>query len=286
MTEHQKLTSIAVGEFLKQQRKVRKLSLATVARTINLDETVLRKIEEDEADHIAPVYRNGYIQSYASYLKISQDKIRKLLDQVPEAETTLHAVFSAPPKRSLVDKWLRVSSYVLASLLIGTLAWQFTHEAVRLSQNGSRLHNGQQEVQSASTTSLPGQALTGPVSASIASLDILNDTPPKSSDAAGQTLATVSGAPLPEGEGRLQVNVSADSWVEISDADGQELELDLLRGGSEKSYQGKLPFRILIGRASAVRLSMNGEAVDLTPFISDDVAQMTWPQQLPAQNEN
>jgi len=56
--------------------------------------------------------------------------------------------------------------------------------------------------------------------------------------------------------------------------------MDLLRGGSKKSYQGKMPFRILIGRASAVRLSMNGEAVDMTPFISDDVAQMVWPRQL------
>lgn len=286
MTKQQELIPIAAGGFLKQQRKALKLSLAAVAKTINLDETVLRKIEDNEADRIAPVYRNGYIQTYANYLKIPQNEIQKLLAQTPEAEETLHAVFSAPPKRSVVDKWLRASSYVLASLLIGTLAWQFTHEAVRLSQNGSRLHNGKQEVQSANTTSLPEQTLTGPVSASIASLDILNDIPAKSSGAAGQTLATVSGAPLPEGEGRLQVNVSADSWIEINDADGRELELDLLRGGSKKSYQGKLPFRILIGRASAVRLSMNGEAVDLTPFISDDVAQMTWPQPLPAQKQN
>jgi len=286
MTQQQELIPVAAGEFLKQQRIERKLSLAAVARTINLDETVLRKIEEGEVDHIAPVYRKGYIQSYASYLQIPQDEIQKLLDQTPDAENTLHAIFSVPPKRSLIDKWLRLSSYVLASLLIGTLAWQFTHEAVRLSQNGSRLHIGQEQVQSTDTTAQLRQSLTGPVNASIASLDILRDPPGKGSDAVGQALAAVSGTPLSAGEGRLQVDVSADSWVEISDADGRELELDLLRGGSKNSYQGKMPFRILIGRASAVRLSMNGEAVDLTPFISDDVAQMTWPQQLPAQNEN
>ena len=43
-----------------------------------------------------------------------------------------------------------------------------------------------------------------------------------------------------------------------------------------------MPFRILIGRASAARLSINGEAIDMTPFISDDVAQMTWPQHMQA----
>ncbi|MFC1778653.1 RodZ domain-containing protein, partial [Pseudomonadota bacterium] len=38
------------------------------------------------------------------------------------------------------------------------------------------------------------------------------------------------------------------------------------------------------GRASAVRLLMDGEAVDLTGFTRDDVAQLTWPQKLPADN--
>ena len=56
--------------------------------------------------------------------------------------------------------------------------------------------------------------------------------------------------------------------------------MDLLRGGSDKGYHGKPPFRILFGRASAVRLIMDGEAVDLTAFTRDDVAQLTWPQQL------
>ncbi len=263
MTEQQELIPLAAGEYLKQQRTTRKLSLAVVANAIKLDETLLRKIEDDEADHIAPVYRNGYIQLYANYLQIPQAEIQQLTDRTMQEETALRTVFSEPPRRNAVDNWLRASSYVLASLLIGTLAWQFTHEAVRLSQNGP--------------------ALAGPVNASIASLTALHDGPAKRSDSARQTEVPLSTASLPEGESRLLVSVSADSWVEINDADGRELEMDLLRGGSQKSYQGKTPFRILIGRASAVRLSMNGRAVDMTPFISDDVVQMTWPPQQPAE---
>lgn len=280
MTLQQELIPMAPGEYLKQQRILRKLSLATVAGAINLDEVLLTKIEEEDAGHIAPVYRNGYIQSYANYLEIPQEEIQRLIDQTTDEEATLRTVFSEPPKRNPVDNWLRASSYVLASLLIGTLAWQFTHEAVRLSQNGSRLQDGQAVSRPGGATAQSEQALTGPVNASIASLDVLHDGQTKGADTAGQAWAAASKAPLPEGESRLQVSVSADSWIEISDADGRELEMDLLRGGSKKSYQGKMPFRILIGRASAVRLSMNGEPVDMSPFISDDVAQMSWPRQL------
>jgi cytoskeleton protein RodZ len=282
MTLQQELIPMAPGEFLQRQRILRKLNLETVARAINLDESLLRKIEQGDAGHIAPVYRNGYIQSYANYLQIPQDEIQKLIDQTSDEETGLRTVFSEPPKRNPVDNWLRASSYVLASLLIGTLAWQFTHEAVRLSQNGSRLSGGQAELQSTDATVRPGQALTGPVNASIAALDVLHDGQAQGTDTAAQAWAA-SRTPLPEGESRLQVSASADSWIEISDADGKELEMDLLRGGSKKSYQGKMPFRILIGRASAVRLSMNGEPVDMAPFIRDDVAQMRWPQQLQAE---
>jgi len=283
MTLQQELIPMAPGEFLQRQRILRKLSLETVARAINLDESLLWKIEQGDAGHIAPVYRNGYIQSYASYLEIPQDEIQKLIDHTTDEEASLRTVFSEPPKRNPVDNWLRASSYVLASLLIGTLAWQFTHEAVRLSQNGSRLPGGQEELQSTDATAQPGQALTGPVNASIAALDVLHDGQVRGADSAEQAWVVASRTALPAGESRLQVSVSADSWIEISDADGTELEMDLLRGGSKKSYQGKMPFRILIGRASAVRLSMNGEPIDMTPFIRDDVAQMRWPQQLQAE---
>lgn len=283
MTEQQELIPIAVGEFLKQKRMAKKISLAAIAKAINLDEVLLGKIENDEAGHIASVYRNGYIQSYARYLQIPPEEISKLSEQVVAEEATLRTVFSEPPKRNPVDNWLRASSYVLASLLIGTLAWQFTHEAVRLSQNAPGLNDGQAKLVPVGGASQQQQELAGPVSASIASLDALHAGSGAGAGTTTQALTTSARATLPVGEGRLQVSVSADSWVEISDANGRELEMDLLRGGSQKNYQGKLPFRILIGRASAARLSLNGESVDMTAFISDDVAQMIWPQKLQAQ---
>ena len=102
-------------------------------------------------------------------------------------------------------------------------------------------------------------------------------------ETAEEAWAALAKPTLPDGESRLEISVSADSWIEITDATGQELEMDLLRGGSDREYHGQPPFKILFGRASAVRLSMDGEAVDLTAFTLDDVAQLTWPQELQAE---
>ena len=286
MTQQQPLLPMATGEYLEQQRIKRKLSLAEVAKAISLDEKLLREIEAEQADHIALVYKKGYIKTYARYLQIPENEIQELISSVDKEDPAVRNIFAEPPKRNSMDKWLRATSYVLASLLIGTLAWQFTHEAVRLSQNGSRLNSGPESVSGSENTTSQSriQEPTGPVNASIAPMGALHDNETGGLDTAEQAWAAVSRPVLPAGESRLQISVSADSWIEITDANGQELEMDLLRGGSDKAYHGTPPFRILFGRASAVRLSMDGEPVDLTPHTQDDVAQLTWPQKLQAEN--
>jgi cytoskeleton protein RodZ len=287
MKQQQELIPMVKGEYLKSLRLERKLSLADVAGAIFLDEKLLGDIEKGNADHIALLYRNGYIQTYARFLQVPEDEIPELLDTAETREPDLRTIFAVPPKRNTAEKWLRASSYVLASLLVGTLAWQFTHEAVRLSQNGSRLQSGGvTQSQSEDVTNTAGQQeYNGPVNASIAPLGALHAKNADGMDTAEQAWAALSKPALPDGESLLQIVVSADSWVEISDANGQELEMDLLRGGSERDYHGQPPFRILFGRASAVRLSMDGEAVDLTAFTRDDVVQLSWPQKLQAEVE-
>ena len=284
MKKQQELIPMDTGEYLKKLRLERKLSLADVAGAVFLDEKLLGDIEEEAADHIALLYKNGYIQTYARFLEVPEDEIPALLETTEPKEPDLPNIFSIPPKRNSTEKWLRASSYVLASLLVGTLAWQFTHEAVRLSQSGSGLPVGREAVPESGEliSTAQQQEYSGPVNASIAPLGALHATTKDGMETAEEAWAALTKPVLPDGENQLQILVSADSWVEITDATGQELEMDLLRGGSEREYHGQPPFRILFGRASAVRLSIDGEAVDLTTFTLDDVAQLTWPQKLQA----
>lgn len=74
---------------------------------------------------------------------------------------------------------------------------------------------------------------------------------------------------------RLRLQMLNDSWVEITDADGQRLEYDLLSAGRIKSYAGKAPFKLLFGRASAVELYLNDQYVDLSPYTRGNVASTT-----------
>ncbi|MGD9265627.1 MAG: DUF4115 domain-containing protein [Lysobacterales bacterium] len=278
MNEATPLIPMTTGERFMQRRVELGLSLAEVSAAIKLNERLLGDIEEGRELAVAHVYRNGYIRKYAAFLGIAAEEIEDLVHSPEDAGPGVRSVFSMPAQRNLADKWLRATSYVLASLLIGTLAWQFTYEAVRLSQDEPPADIG--AANSSAGTSAAPDGIEETIEASIAPLGALHDNTAAAEDTAEQAWAAISRPPLAEGESRLQVSVSADSWIEIMDATGQELEMDLLRGGSEKGYVGRPPFSILVGRAPAVRLAIDGQDVDLAAYTRDDVARLTWPPEV------
>ena len=50
--------------------------------------------------------------------------------------------------------------------------------------------------------------------------------------------------------------------------------MDLIRAGNSRAYNGPGPFRVMIGRASAVVMSLDGEPVDLGPHTRGNVASL------------
>lgn len=150
---------------------------------------------------------------------------------------------------------LAVPDAVSAPATLSASAAPFT----RINRSGaSRIENTEQE-QSQADTDNPIAPITSPeaghVSAATASAEVTEL----------QQLAI--------GEmDILELNLLDGSWVEITDANGEKLEFDLLQAGQNKQYSGVAPFEIIFGQASAVDLKLNGEKVDLSPFTRSDVA--------------
>ncbi|MDX1460501.1 MAG: helix-turn-helix domain-containing protein [Xanthomonadales bacterium] len=274
MSEQAELIPLSPGTRLGQRREKKRQSVAKVSKALRIDEAIIRAIEADTLGHLAPIYRRGYIRQYAKYLGFKPDEIDAMVTAVDDSEPELHTVFPEANRPDSADRMIRATSYVLASLLVGTLAWQFSKEALRISgevSNTAQRSVGTVGVQEEDAPE-SGQRH---VNASIASLERIR--PPAASGAAAEQawsgLRRASGSDA-DGHSTLELTASGDSWVEISDANGQQLEMDLVRGGSSKHYQGKAPFTIQFGRASAISLKLNGEPVDLAPHTDGDVTQM------------
>jgi len=88
----------------------------------------------------------------------------------------------------------------------------------------------------------------------------------------GQSAAA---APLAPGKSRLTFNFELESWVEVTDGKGAVILSAINPAGSEKVVVGTPPLSLVIGNASGVRLTFNGEPVTLKPHRSSDVARLT-----------
>ncbi|MEJ2534192.1 MAG: DUF4115 domain-containing protein [Gammaproteobacteria bacterium] len=272
--EQPSLIPTSLGERLRAARVARGLSIEEAAGQLKCPGARIEAIEADDRGGLAPVYYRGFVRSYAAWLGLSAEDVVEGLGREAEEGPAIESVFeiAGPVRRG--ERWLRAASYFVGSLLVGTLAWQMIHEAVRLAD----LEDSSAVVTPAMGTEAPGAPH---VSASLAPPGSALPTPPRNrAGAAGAGAWAAAGAavpacaqPLEEGKHCLELTASADSWVEITDGDGERIEQDILRGGDRRYYRGAAPFVVSIGRSSAVELSLDGEPVALVAD-ADDVARM------------
>ncbi|MFY8117790.1 MAG: RodZ domain-containing protein [Roseateles sp.] len=80
-------------------------------------------------------------------------------------------------------------------------------------------------------------------------------------------------APLP-GQVPMQIKAREDSWVEVSDAQGQVLFSRLLRGGEQASLNVQPPLRLRVGNVAGTDILLRGSPVDLAAQARDNVLRM------------
>lgn len=270
-----------VGERLASRRKSLGLEQKDVAQRLRLPGMVINDIESGQIERLSGLYRRGYLRNYARLLELDPDE---LLASVGEDEPpALTDVLPAPRREWQFERYLKIATYVLVTtVIVPPLAYFFIAGGSRmLEREPAELAAGAEPLEPVQAETdrrgpdgpgpgddepgLPSQA--GHVSASALPLspmrlgreqqeaetsELLPDSLRNPDDSLAEGLGELTG---------LTIELVDDSWIEIHDADGERLEYDLLRDGQVRNYRGRAPFRVLLGRASAVELQVNGQAV-------------------------
>jgi len=79
----------------------------------------------------------------------------------------------------------------------------------------------------------------------------------------------------PSAGGALSISFTGDCWVRIQDANDKVLALGIKSAGTSLQLSGKAPFNLTLGKASAVQLTYNGDAVDLSNYPDSRAAKLT-----------
>lgn len=265
-----------VGARLRQQRLKRRIAVPDAARALKLTPATLEDIERGDLDRHPALYRRGYLRNYARFLGLDPEPLLGLLE-VAEAPP-LRPVLPVTRRGANFERLLRIATYAIVTTLIipplvliyiqGGLS--FMERPLAVSEDIDSPPSTDTGARELARSARPlgvrdaePEALIGPVTASALPLSPIR---PVRDLAAAESVATARLDPSPTGvepdsRSILVIELLEDSWLEIYAADGRRLEYDLLRAGVQRRYTAEGPFQLLLGRASAVTVELDGVSI-------------------------
>jgi cytoskeleton protein RodZ len=103
---------------------------------------------------------------------------------------------------------------------------------------------------------------------------------PSVATALPEATTATTGTTATAGAASLQLEFSADCWLEVYDQNNQRLAYGTQAAGKQLVLQGQLPFRLKLGNPPAASMKLNDVVVDLSGYPAGRVARITLTGQL------
>ena len=199
----------------------------------------------------------GLVRNYAKFLKLDATPLLAQLEPavpVPEADVRPPANMGQAEEPTIVERVpLRLVATAAGVLMLALVAYWYSSLPAETSPP-------QQPRSAIMTPSAPAVVpLVQPEPAVVATSE------PVASGA----------APSAPPAGGLRVEFDDRSWVEIRDATQKIVFVGEYPAGTRQNVEGKAPFQVWIGRASAVRLFVGERSIDLKPYTREEVARFS-----------
>ena len=280
----QNATSQTAGEILKQLREEHKLSVKDIATRMRLDPRLIESLEANDLDRLpAAIYIRGYIRSYAKIIEADADSLVALYDNDAPEPPEIILEIKLPTQASSSDKPVKAFTYLITLILaLLLLVWIQSKFMLEDTINHAKAGTGalDYEIVIVEHPQTPSYRDTHNVDAT------LDNRQAEDSDSAGSSLTLAADDKLQfaesaviTGSDTLQMKLSADSWIEVNDADNNKLYRDLARTGDEISIRGNAPFSVKLGFSQGVSLEFNGKPFDPAPYSRAGVARFTLGQE-------
>ena len=300
----------SISALLSDTREKLGLSQKDVADQLFLTGTFIRYIDEGLFEKIPKqAFIKGYLRSYARVIQLSGDEVvaqyeaeRESQEQIALRGVTEERVGSS----ALTGPVLQTGVISLAAIvLLAILVWAFSGDdeeplpppaamqsidpqpaivslpSVESRQNGVLVT----ETEKAPMGNAP-LAEAAPEVAVVVETAPVAETPPVAKEQEPKRVVLESGKDVTieriaddayqyitvdaNGFGQLEFVLSGECWIEVEDGDGDSIYGDLNREHDILTVYGVAPFKILLGRASAVALRFNGKEIDVAKYTTSD----------------
>lgn len=291
---------LGLGARLSDARKAAGRSQEEIARHLILDVQIIRALEEEDFDALPePTYVRGYIRSYARQVSLNPDELIELYAQLGHDEPEWEINEPARHEVAQGRKFRHITAIVFVAILGLLVTWLLTEgnghkdldeetaapvaevqPAVTDEQNvpaeepqpepvestvESESGNDQIPVEEEVQTPLPVEQAAQEQEAEP------EPVKPGTETADDESLGNFSLAGVnAEGQDRVSLTFTADSWVEIVDANDVQVLRGLFKKGVVRELVGSAPFSVFLGNTRGVEIKINGQPFDPSPFTRRD----------------
>ncbi len=232
---------LTFGEELRRERLIREVSLEEISSATKISVRLLTALESSDVKKLpAAVFTRGFIRSYARHLGLDPEEMVNAYraDLAPErareaAEASKGRIRSRFFRGRRGAAGTLVISVTGILLLLGLIARPDRHSA------------------STATTAARNVA---PVS--FKNVAVSPGPAPRIQDE-----APAPAEPSPSSGVKMTLEFAEDSWTEVS-ADGTPIFAGLIRRGDKREFEAREGFRLTLGNAGGVRVTVDGRALE------------------------
>ena len=296
------ISPLSPGQMLSAARVQQNLTQREVAETLHITMHYVNAIEHDEHDKLpGAVFAKGYIKRYAEIMALDETAVMVAYEGLGYASPAAIAGTgrnTRKPRRVGKSLWaVAASAAVFISLFLGLWAWNGDNADTPAGSLEPALSESPESSGPAQPLTAMPAAPDESDSASQRAANVVRDpqplplASPQQATVDGQASGSVKRAEIDggdvsglnsdepvtvvEGEGKdtLKLSFSGTSWIEVRDSGDGERYRDLRMAGDVLEIKGVAPFDVFLGDAPRIRLSLNGNDIDLSqePRIDNSV---------------
>ena len=277
------------GAQLIQARERWGMTREQVASTLRLPDHVIAALEQDHYRNLPPpAYVKGYISGYARLVGLNAADLVTACEIRGCGDPALAAKRSPSLCKGRGETLLRRASFAVLAAFLGSAMLYWADNKDRSSAPPLAVLDKPADKTTPPAANPHANDTIEPTPASPENTrhhdlpnhaKVARSSPPKPTPATADsvigtaTAATVSSnaseAPARDQtveKATLELKFSADSWLAVRDAAGKRLAWETVKAGSTRQLQGIPPLKVVLGNVEAVRISVQGEPFDPTPF--------------------
>lgn len=272
--------SDSIGTLLSTARAAKGVSLAEASTQLHCDEVLLRALEADRFEELgAPVFVQGHLRRYADYLGAPTEQLMSAwatLRAEKLAEPDLARIPRAPVRTVDPKVWTRRAMVAGITAFIAVAAWLI------LGWDSTGVPAAVAPTPAAVTEPIPAPA-AAPVTTptSTPAPEAVTAPAPAPEGVTSPAPAPVSAppaaaTPIATGAAVLRLVPRQSSWIEVYDANNRRRYYGNATAGTPLALRGDAPFSVVLGRADAVTIEIDGRPITLPPaFIYNATAFVT-----------